>query len=40
MGDCWFIGALSVIACDEEYLRGKFKPDAESIKEISNEEVE
>ena len=26
IGDCWFIGALSVLATNDEYIRGDFDP--------------
>jgi len=40
LGDCWFIGALSVLATRDSYIRGSFEPTNETLKEISDEEAQ
>lgn len=39
LGDCWLIGAMSVVAVNDEYLRGKFDPTPENMNEISDQEA-
>ena len=40
MGDCWFIGALSVLATEDELIRGSFNPENNYDESISNEEAQ
>ena len=39
LGDCWFIGALSVLATEDAYIRGSFDPEKNTDDEISNYEA-
>ena len=39
VGDCWLIGAISVLATNDEYIRGNFNPTPEATLEISDEEA-
>lgn len=39
IGDCWFIGALSVLATQDQYIRGSFKPSKEAMEEIDDAEA-
>ena len=39
IGDCWFIGALSVLATEDELIRGCFNPEKNEDAEISNKEA-
>jgi len=39
IGDCWFIGALSVLATEDAYIRGSFDPESNADDEISNYEA-
>ena len=36
IGDCWFIGAMSVLATEDAYIRGSFDPDNNEDGEISD----
>ncbi len=39
IGDCWFIGALSVLATEDELIRGSFNPSDNADEEISDTEA-
>jgi hypothetical protein len=39
LGDCWFIGALSVLATEDKYLRGDFDPKKNDDDIISDAEA-
>jgi len=39
IGDCWFIGALSVLATEDELIRGSFNPSDNADGEISDLEA-
>lgn len=40
LGDCWLIGALSVVAAHDELLRGDFNPSMDKMKsKITDKEV-
>jgi len=39
LGDCWFIGAMSVLATKDMYIRGEFNPTADKIEVINDQEV-
>ena len=39
IGDCWFIGALSVLATEDAYIRGSFDPSKNMDDEIDNNEA-
>ena len=40
IGDCWMIGAMSVLATDDRYIRGDYKVDSKSLKdEVTDEEA-
>lgn len=38
LGDCWLISALSLIASEDDYIRGKFDPANLEKREITGEE--
>jgi hypothetical protein len=35
LGDCWFIGAMSILSSDDRYIRGNFKPDMSKPTEVT-----
>ena len=39
IGDCWFIGALSVLATEDAYIRGSFDPSKDDDGKISDKEA-
>ena len=39
LGDCWFIGALSVLATEDAFIRGSFDPEKNTDNEINNYEA-
>jgi len=40
IGDCWMIGAMSVLATDDRFIRGSFKPDLKNLqKDLTDEEA-
>ncbi len=39
LGDCWFIGALSVLATEDAFIRGSFDPEKNTDDQISNYEA-
>lgn len=39
LGDCWFIGAMSILSSDDRYIRGNFKPDMSKPMEVSKVEA-
>ena len=39
LGDCWFIGALSVLATEDAFIRGSFDPEKNTDDEINNNEA-
>jgi calpain, invertebrate len=38
LGDCWLIGAMSILSSNDAYIRGNFKPDLSKPNEVSKEE--
>ena len=38
LGDCWLIGAMSILSSNDAYIRGNFKPNMEKPLEVSAEE--
>jgi len=40
LGDCWMIGALTVLAGKEKYIKGHFQPDEHNLGEVSDSEAQ
>ena len=39
IGDCWLIGAMSVLATQDKYVVGQFNPKIENMKEVSDQDA-
>lgn len=40
LGDCWLIGALTVLAGREKYITGYFQPDEKNLEDVSDAEAQ